>query len=322
MRVSTRLLFFGSLLGLVGCARAHYFQRDAAVPAPLAARPNTADSVWATAGRQYAQHGALYYLLMGRHHRAVWAAPVRVPVFGLAAARPAAGPLVPTKLGGGFQSTSLSLKGADGKPYVMRSLDKDPARILPEFYQKTFLANALRDATAAGNPYGALVVAPLAQALGVPHAHPQVQYVPAAETQLGTDEANQRLRGKLVLVEEKYSGKKVSTPLLPQATEFLSDEDMRQLLYADPHYRPDQAALLQARLLDVLVGDWDRHAGQWQWALLPDPRRARHPPPLRAGTQRPGPGVFSPLRRPGALADDASVSGAPPRFVSPPLPRP
>jgi hypothetical protein len=28
----------------------------------------------------------------------------------------------------------------------------------------------------------------------------------------------------------------------------------------------DAAAFLRARLLDLLVGDWDRHPGQWRWA--------------------------------------------------------
>ena len=271
MRSVTFLVFTGGLLALTGCARLHFFQRDALVPAPVSSRPNTADSVWATSGRQYNQHGAIHHLLVGRHHRAVWAAPVRVPVFQLSSASATAGALTPTKLGGGFQSTSLSLQGADGKPYVIRSLDKDPARILPRFWQRTFISSALRDATSAGMGYGALVVPPLSQALGVPHTHPSIYYVPLDEKQLGTDEANQRLRGTLVLLEEKYNGKKVSTSLLPQARDFVSDEDMRKLLYADPHYRPDQPALLQARLLDILIGDWDRHAGQWQWAVLPDP---------------------------------------------------
>ncbi|NML64468.1 hypothetical protein HHL22_04550 [Hymenobacter sp. RP-2-7] len=271
MRTVTFLLSIAGSLGLAGCAKRHYFQRDAVVPAPSAARPNTADSVWATAGRQYAQHGFVNTVLVGRHHRAAWAAPVRVPVLHLATAWPTAGPLTPTKLGGGFQTTSLTLKGADGRSYALRSIDKDPSRILPKFWQRTFVANALRDATSAGLGYGALVVAPLAQALGVPHTHPRLEYVPPEEQQLGSAEANQRLRGKLALLEEKYSSKRAYSPLLPQATDFLSDEDMRKLLYEDPHYRPDQPALLQARLLDVLVGDWDRHAGQWQWALSPDP---------------------------------------------------
>ncbi|RYY15208.1 MAG: hypothetical protein EOO36_13045 [Cytophagaceae bacterium] len=242
-----------------------------------AAQLAAADSVWATAGRQYDRHGWFFHWFIGPHHRAVWAAPVRVPVFRAASADGAAGPVKATKLGGGFQSTSLTLETADGRPYVIRSLDKDPARILPKFYQKTFVANALRDATSAGNPYGALVVPPLAQALGVPHTHPRIFYVPLTETQLNVADANERLRGKLVLFEEKYSGKLVHSPLVPQARTFISDEDMRKRIYTHPADRPDQQALLRARLLDVLVGDWDRHAGQWQWAELPDPTHAgRH----------------------------------------------
>jgi hypothetical protein len=226
------------------------------------------------AGKHYNRHGWVFHRFMGPHHRALWAAPVRVPVFRLASADKEAGPFKPTKLGGGFQSTSLTLEAADGRPFVLRSLDKDPARILPKFYQKTFVTNALRDGTSAGNPYGALMVPPLAQALGVPHTHPRIFYVPLTETQFTVADANERLRGKLVMLEEKYNGKKVSSPLLPQAQEFISDEDMRKRIYTHPADRPDEQALLRARLLDVLIGDWDRHAGQWQWAQLPDPAHA------------------------------------------------
>ena len=258
-----------------GCARRNFFQPDAQLPAAAApVGPASADSVWATAGRHYNRHGRFFGLLLGPHHRAVWAAPVRVPVLALPTAVPAAGPLTPTKLGGGFQSTSLSLSAPGDRPYVLRSLDKDPARILPKFYQKTVAATFMRDATSAGNPYGALVVVPLAQALGVPHANPRLFYVPLTETGLGSAEANERLRGKLVLLEEKYSSPRAHSPLLPTARTYLSNEDMRARLYADPRARPDGPALLRARLLDVLIGDWDRHAGQWQWAELPDPARA------------------------------------------------
>jgi hypothetical protein len=210
---------------------------------------------------------------MGQHHRAAWAAPVRVPVLHLASAVPGAGPLTATKLGGGFQSTSLTLKARDGRLFVLRSLDKDPLHILPHFLRNTFLANGLRDATSAGNPYGALVVSPLAQALGVPHTHPRILYVPLEENNLNSAEANERLRGKLVLLEEKYSGDVISSPLVPGAQKFIDDENMRKHLYANPRNQTDQPALLRARLLDVLIGDWDRHSGQWQWGEVPNPQR-------------------------------------------------
>lgn len=261
---------------MTGCARKNFFQADAQLPAHSApaARLASSDSVWAAAGRHYNRHGWFFNWFVGPHHRKVWAAPVQVPVFGLASADKEAGPLKPTKLGGGFQSTSLSLEAADGRPYVIRSLDKDPAHIVPSWLRSTFVTNALRDGTSAGNPYGALVVPPLAQALGVPHTHPRIFYVPLTETTLTVADANERLRGKLVLFEEKYKGQQVQSPLLPQAQGFIDDEDMRKRIYTHPADRPDQRALLRARLLDVLIGDWDRHAGQWQWAQLPDPAHA------------------------------------------------
>ncbi len=266
--VTILLLSGGFVLGLTsGCARRNFFQADARL-----ARPTAPDSVWATAGRQYDRHGNVYHFFIGEHHRAVWAAPVRVPIFRPGTAVPEVGPLEPTKLGGGFQSTSLTLQAADGQPYVIRSLDKDPAKILPGWLQKTFLSNYMRDATSAGNPYGALVLPPLSRALDVPHTHPSIAYVPL-DADLGSAEANDRLRGKLVLLEEKYAGNKVKSKQLPQAITFINDEDMRKRLYANPAHRPDQPALLRARLLDVLVGDWDRHSGQWQWGEIPNPNR-------------------------------------------------
>jgi hypothetical protein len=275
LRSVTFLLLSSGLLvvGLAsGCARRNFFQPDARL-APPAGRPASPDSVWATAGRQYNRHGGFYHFFIGQHHRGVWAAPVRVPVLRLASAIPGAGPLRPTKLGGGFQSTSLTLQAPDGQPYVIRSLDKDPAKILPGWLQKTFLSNYMRDATSAGNPYGALILPPLSRALGVPHTHPYVAYVPLEADNLGSAEANDRLRGKLVLVEEKYTGNKVQSKQLPEASTFIDDETMRKRIYASPVHRPDQRALLRARLLDVLVGDWDRHSGQWQWGEIPNPNR-------------------------------------------------
>jgi hypothetical protein len=274
------LFFFNVALVLgfaTGCARRNFFQPDAKLTGASApVQPAAPGTVWATAGRQYNNHSKLFKLFFGPHHRVVWAAPVQAPVLDLRTALPEAGVLTPAKLGGGFQSTSLSLTASDTRPFVLRSMDKDPSRILPKIYRKTFVANFMRDATSAGNPYGALVVPPLAQALGVPHCTPRLFYVPADENGLGSAEANERLRGKLVLLEEKFIGSVVRSPQLPAARNFVDDEDMREQLYTNPARRPDGHALLRARMLDVLIGDWDRHSGQWQWAELTDPAHPGH----------------------------------------------
>jgi hypothetical protein len=284
---SVNFLLFSCNLALAlgfatGCARRNFFQADAKLTGTTAPGvPAAPGHVWATAGRHYNHHGKLFKLFFGPHHRAVWAAPVQAPVLDLRTALPEVGALTPTKLGGGFQSTSLSLAAPDTRAFVLRSMDKDPSRILPKVYRKTFVANFLRDATSAGNPYGALIVPPLAQALGVPHCTPRLFYIPTDENGLGSAEANERLQGKLVLLEQKFSGSVVRSPQLPTARTFVDDEDMREQLYTNPAARPDGQALLRARMLDILIGDWDRHSGQWQWAKLAHPTypgRVRYSP--------------------------------------------
>ena len=252
-------------LSLAGssCARRHYFQSDARVGTgstqPL---PATADSVQATAGRHYNRHSGFYCLFLGRHYRRVWAAPVTVPVFALATAAP--GGLRPGKAGGGYQSISMTLEGNQSREYALRALDKEPSKTLPKVIRPTFVLNVVRDATSAAIPYGALTVPPLAQAAGVPHTRPRIVYVRPDETGLGASSA--RFQGKLALLEEKYNALASRTPDLVSAADFAGGEAMLKQVYRHPSHFIDQPAFLRARLLDVWLGDWDRHEGQWQWA--------------------------------------------------------
>ena len=273
-----RLLLLLLLLELQtgGCARRDFFQPDARVgPGSAAALPPGADSVLATAGRYYNRHSGLYEALLGRHYRRAWAAPVRAPVLHLATAAP--GGLRPGKSGGGYQSISMTLEGVQGREYALRTLDKEPSKTLPAGLRRTFLLNAVRDATSAALPYGALTVPPLAQAAGVPHGRPRLVYVRPDETGLGPTSA--RFQGKLALLEEKYSALASRTPDLAGTTGFVGGEAMLKAVYADPAYTIDQPAFLRARLLDLWLGDWDRHEGQWQWAARPAPGgHVRHQP--------------------------------------------
>jgi hypothetical protein len=146
------------LLAAAGCARDDYFQSDARLnaPAETAAAPYTA-------GRQYARPGGLHRVFFGKHYRSTWAAPVAAPAFDVATAAPG-GALRLGKLGGGFNSTSLGLTAADGRPYVLRTVDKDPRRALKGWLKDSPLAWYLRDNVSATHPYAALVVPPLARA--------------------------------------------------------------------------------------------------------------------------------------------------------------
>jgi len=253
---------------LAGCASRHYFQPDARVGAgSTAPLPATADSVWGTAGRHYNQHWLLHKAVWGWHYRAVWATPVQAPVLRLSQAVP--GGLRAGKPGGGYQSISMTLEGRDGREYSLRALDKEPKKTLPKILRPSFVLNVVRDATSAALPYGALTLPPLAQAAGVPHGRPRMVYVRPDEQGLGSMSA--QFQGKLALLEEKYEALASRTPDLARATVFLDSDKMLEQVYAKSAATIDEAAFLRARLLDVWVGDWDRHEGQWTWAALPGP---------------------------------------------------
>ena len=259
------LAALGLSLAGSGCARPHYFQPDARVGAGSAQPlPALADSVLATAGRHYNHHSGFYCLFLGRHYRRVWAAPISVPVLNLATAAP--GGLRPGKVGGGYQSISMTLEGSKNREYALRALDKEPSKTLPKILRSTFVLNVVRDATSATIPYGALTVPPLAQAAGVPHTRPRIVYVRPDETGLGP--SSERFQGKLALLEEKYNALASRTPDVAGAANFESGEAMLKQVYRHPSHYIDQPAFLRARLLDVWLGDWDRHEGQWQWAAF------------------------------------------------------
>ena len=272
------ILLLTALAGFLGssCARKSFFQPDARLTA-AAPLPAAADSVTGvTAGRQYADHGGLFKVFFGKHHRRAWATPVTVAVLDLATVVP--GGLRPTKLGGGFNSTSLSLADTAGWPFVLRTVDKDPVRATPRLLRGTFLVNYLRDNVSATYPYAALVVPPLAEAVGVAHTTPRLFYVPdGGRTQLAGDSLR-KLRGQLAVLEEKFSNRPYDSlaaaagcaayrpGLPPTTTSLLNSRELFKQVYQRGSYVVEADALLRARLLDAWLGDWDRHAGQWTWA--------------------------------------------------------
>ncbi|MDF7811438.1 hypothetical protein [Hymenobacter sp. YC55] len=263
--MTPRYSFALLLLLTAGCARQKFFQPDARLdPTPLA---GTADSARVTAGRHY-QRGPIGRMLLGPHHRPAWTEPVTLPVLKLASIVP--GGLKPGKIGGGFQTTSMTVLTPAGQGYALRTIDKNPYRTLPKVLRHSFVLNLVRDATSAGHPYGAFVVPPLAEAAGIPHTNPRPFYVRADENGLGS--ASELYQGRVVMLEEKLEGEANIAGRLPGATALEETADMLAERYRTGQHTIDEATFLRARLLDIWLGDWDRHEGQWSWAAYTQPR--------------------------------------------------
>ena len=198
--------------------------------------------------------------------------PVTVPIF-----RPDQlfGGLRPVKEGGSMQTLNLRLVDPQGHQYVLRSVDKDLTRALPDKQKKGMKAHLLQDQTAAVHPYGALVAAELAQAAGVLHATPRLYRVPTAGTGLGEFET--AFAGRLVFLEERPEGNWQGQPVFGGSKKVVSSAVLLAERYGVPGttVQPPRLdlngpaparAYLRARLLDILLADWSRREDQWRWA--------------------------------------------------------
>jgi hypothetical protein len=214
---------------------------------------NFPDSMTIAASEKFAAGGVKKFLL-GGNYRKEWMEPIRVPVFNM---EKEMGGLTPLRRGGGHQSKSLRLKDANGKQYVLRSVEKfvtDAA--LPPDLRGTVAKDLVSDGVSASYPYAAMSVPVLATAAGVPHAEPKLVYVPD-DPRLGKYKID--FANTLCLFEEREPG---------GAKKTYSTDDMAAKLADDNDNKIDQKKVLNARLLDMFMMDFDRHEDQWRWAAV------------------------------------------------------
>ncbi len=211
------------------------------------------------AGPQY-RAGWFHEIFFGRHYRDLWATPIQVEVLDLSRF---AGGLTPIKRGGRRQTKSLRFRGGDGQEYVFRSVDKDPSAAMPPELRETFVERIIQDQISSSHPAGALVVSPLLEAGGVLHVEPRL-FVMRDDPRLG--EFRTEFAGMLGQLEERPTIDPDEEVGFAGAAKIVSTAKLWEHLDRDARHRVDSRALLAARLMDVYVGDWDRHADQWQWA--------------------------------------------------------
>lgn len=198
----------------------------------------------------------LHRMLMGDGYRDVWATPIHAPVVDL---RGFAGGLTPERRGGGRQTRSLRLRGADGHEYRFRSLDKDQSRALAPL-PRLLMGRIRQDQVSALHPGASLVAGGLQDAAGVLTATPRLGVLPTGPSLPEEFTADfGALAGTLqIRPPDGFAG----------AERVVGTGSLWEELRKAPGDRVDARAYLTARLLDVYMGDWDRHEGQLRWGRM------------------------------------------------------
>ncbi|HEY4154719.1 MAG TPA: hypothetical protein VGM24_04810, partial [Puia sp.] len=211
-------------------------------------QPISEDSIALRVHPVYDSVSRLHRFFFGENYRKEWAAQVTLPVLRISRIN---GGLKPLQLGGGMQSKSLRLEDPEKNEWVIRSVEKATEKLLPEALRETFARDVLDDNTSAQHPFSALVVPPIAEAVRVPHANPVIGVL-SSDTSLGL--YNRVFSNMVVLLEEREPLGKSD-----------NSEKMKRNLLKDNENRFNGKEMLRARMLDMYLGDWDRHEDQWRW---------------------------------------------------------
>ena len=224
--------------------------------------PADADTITAPITDRYDNSGLARWFY-GGGYRTIWATPIPIPVLDL----DFAGGLTPVETGGYGQTTTLEFIGADGLEYAVRSIDKDPTRRLDSLFQGTVVARIVQDQVGQFLPTAGLVVDPLLEASDILHPKHRLVVIPD-DPRLG--EFREEFAGLIGMLTDRPQEGPDDTPGFAGSTRIVGTDTFLDELEEGNCERADLRGYLKARYLDMVIGDRDRHEGQWRWARYPD----------------------------------------------------
>ncbi|MDX2129598.1 MAG: BamA/TamA family outer membrane protein [Chloroherpetonaceae bacterium] len=219
------------------------------------------DSLYLAASPDYSISGFGEFFL-GSHWRLAWGTPLWVKVLRLDTL---SGGLRPLKLGGGLQTKTLHFIGANGLRYKFRSLNKDPKKVLSEELRLGLAADVVQDQISASFPYSIFISSSFQKQLGILSSPPEL-YVMPDDSILG--EYRTMFAGLLGTLELNPKGLEGEGEDFETIEKIEDTIGLLKKLEKDSEDQVDAAALLRVRLLDVFMGDWDRHVGQWKFSRI------------------------------------------------------
>ncbi|MBT8395482.1 MAG: hypothetical protein KJN92_00890 [Gemmatimonadetes bacterium] len=225
--------------------------------------PTGASTHTVVPGARYEAEGIRRWFF-GGGYRDIWTTPIQIPVLDL---EKDIGGLVVTGTGGYGQTFTLEFRGADGLDYAVRSLDKDPTRRMDPLLKGTLVASIVQDQTSGFLPTAGLVVDPLLEAAGLLYPKHKLVVVPD-DPRLG--EFREEYAGLIGMFVDRPQEGPDNTEGFGGSTRISGTDTFLEELEEGSCVRAEALEYMKARFLDMVVGDRDRHEGQWRWAQYPD----------------------------------------------------
>ncbi len=229
------------------------------------------DTVYAAPGKTY-DAGPIHRFLFGDLNRDLWEIEFAVPVLDLDGV---GGGLEVDELSGGKQTLGMRFKSRDGRVFQFRSMVKNAGRAIPDILQSTPVEDVVQDQMGALLPLAAMVVAELLDAADVLVAKPRPVVMPD-DPRLGV--YREAFAGRMGWIEERPNEREGDRPGFAGSSKITGSDELLEELRENPRSYVNARELLKARLIDMLVNDWDRHLDQWRWASFDEGDRIRWDP--------------------------------------------
>ena len=221
----------------------------------------TFGATYRTSVYREADRSELSKVILGNFNSDLYFAKVDAPVLYL---DEHLGGLEIIKQGGSKQTSSLQLKDKNGRNYNLRSLRKDPTRSLPKNVNFGLAQRLMQYFFTGANPFGAFAVPDLAEAAGIYHTNPQLFYLPE---QKALGRFNETYADQLYMLEERPDESWNDTEKFGKGKESISYRKLFKEIRTenDKLVKVNQTLALRNRLLDIMIGDFDRHLDQFRF---------------------------------------------------------
>ena len=233
------------------------FQRAVAQPNIL---PVITDSITIAADPRL-QASGFHRFLFGSLWRDVWSTPVKVKILNFdSSASNFIGDTILARTHQGVVTRLFHFKKENEFEYVFTPIVQDSASSLPQELSILLPRDIVDDQLSTLNPFSPLVVAPIMKAAGLAFRDVQLVFLPGGKF---FDRNNSKAIAGLGILEGPWH-----TPFEnsnPLQGDLFETSSMLESLENDIHNKVDELQYLKARLMDILFGDWDRSADQWQW---------------------------------------------------------
>lgn len=206
----------------------------------------------------------MYNRLMGKHYRNLYSIPISVKSTRL------------YDLHGGLKLIgqlprlhALFLEGKDEHLYMVRPLGGATTFLESDFFKNTYdrrefegtyLDQFIGDAYTITHPYAFVVANKLAEQAGVSSFDSEIYYIPKHAT-TDTVADGTGIEDRLISI---YDLKEFNTQ-----SKFIDTDELLTKIQESKSFYVNQHQYIRERLLDILIGDWNKTKESWQWYEIP-----------------------------------------------------